>query len=828
MKRLFWAALLLSGLLVASFLTWEQIKPLLAISGADRALQKRIAVSDPSVVYVLNKDSWTEFNIPNGTSSLRVVNNATLPSFVKVDPAINWQYVLQYEFLDSSGKVLLRRNYSYRASLQQFLDTKTNSKFSASFYLEPDLLATDGHIVAINLVNLPQATSMRVKILQADPLIRDVVFRAYIEEVVPDFRIAHRWLRLSDEQKLKLARGNVYSQDLLAENEIRNLLRGQEHPLGPVGISGRSYRSRTLYVMREYEGQEIAVPVLPAGVYVDEHIRGVIPLPEEGGKVRLKFTSQGQEKVPVPGSTIQVRWIGRLITDRKQTGVVWRGDGTTLDADWKGGLLEVAASGGLTVRAFLMQGEDKEQEITPQAMYLRAFAAQQENPVEFSVDHVGNDPTPFRVDIRQALSPAEIVEDSPVWVSYQLLNQQGAIVREGSILASPPLSIYERLQPDTLGLGITDPSTYYFSLPSEVTTVRLTSDRSSLLTGYTRPWDMVRESRVPEDAYMADDAMDRQVSWFPLKPKNFQALVMGNRSMLLATQFRPPVDNPDLLAGRYQWQDFHPQGAWLGRTLFTPAEDSGPQREDTLPATYRPVAAGREISLVLQAPRGIDSLQPGLAYFSRNAAPFEVQVFLDGQLHYTGRVAGSDGEIVLPALRAGKHRVKVTSSAEAGFYLNYTAPVPGSLLKRLGNRFEGGKLNFAYEHGSSCEETLGMRLYTPQGKPGRSVVRVWLEAPRNRIVGPLTGWSFTSRRFDVRPETLAGSRVAAHRRNATDQGQAFFIPMAQDLPPGKYPLHATLERGTGGYLLVSRIVPGLAAERKLMFEQELRHVQTQE
>lgn len=828
MKRLLWAAVLLLGFSLAYFLVWDQLKPLLAISGADRALQKRIAVSDPSVVYVLGKDRWTEFNIPHGISLLRVVTNPTLPSNLRVDPALSWPYTLQYEFLDSGGNVLLRRDYSYRASLRQYQDQTTGARFSSSFYLEPKLMPTDGHIVTLNLLNLPQVASLRVKILQADPAILDVAFRAYMEEKVPDFRIAHRWLRLSDEQKAKLAKGNVYTQDLLAENEIRNLLRGQEHPLGPAGIAGRSYHSRTMYVMREYEGQEIAVPVLPAGVYVDQNIRGVIPLPEEGGKVRLSFVPQALEKAPQLGSPIQVRWFGRLLAERKSVEVIWRGEGTALDADWKGGVLEVAASGGLTVRAFLRQGGLKEQEITPQAMYLRSFATQPGSPVEFAVDHAGSDPTPFRMDVRQALSPAETAEDNPVWVSYQLLDRQGAVVREGSILASPPLSSYERLQPDTLGLRVTDPSTFYFSLPVEIAAIRLYAETPVLLTGYTRPWDLVRESRVPEDAYMVDDAVERQVSWFPLKPKNFQAVVMGNRSMLLATQFRPPVDNPDVLAGRYQWQDFHPQGNWLGRALFTPVEDFGPQREDALPATYQPIMAGQEMLLTLRAPRHIDSMQPSLAYFRRSGAAFEVKVYLDGKLHYQGRAAGADGEIVLPALRAGQHRVRVVSSEKAEFFLNYTAPLRGSLLKRLANRFEAGRLGFAYEHGTSCEETLGMRLYTPLGQTGRSVVRIWLEAPRHQIVGPLTGWSFISRRFDVRPESLAGSRVASHRGKGTDQGQAFFIPMAQDLPPGKYPLHAVLESGPGGYLLVSRIVPGLAAERKLQFEQELRHVQVQE
>jgi hypothetical protein len=842
MRRLSWAILLLVALSLAAWLAWEQLGALVLISGSDRALQKRIAMSDSSLAYVLGKDRWTEFNIPRGTPSLRVVSNATLPSGENVDAAAGWPYVLQYEFLDGGGKLLFQRDYAYRASLRQYQDEAGGVLFSASFFLDPTLMPSDGHIVALNLANLPQVSRMRVRIRQSDPLVHDVMLRVYMAETLPDFRIAHRWLRLSDEQKTGLAKGNVYSQDLLDENEIRNLLRGREQPLGPSGIAGSSYFSRTLYVMREYEGREISAPTPPAGVVVEENIRGVIPLPEGGGKIRLEFLPLSQEKAPAPGSPIQVRWFGRLLDERSQAETAWQGEGATLEANWKGCLLEVSASGGMVVRAFLRQdgakGQEKagqeaqEQEITPPAQYLRTFTAQPEDPLEFAIDHAGSDPTPFRIDIRQTLLPAEVAEDRPVQVSYQLLDQAGKIIREGSILASPPVSRHDRLPPDTLGTRVTDPSSYYFSLPVGVSAIRLTSDRPALLAGYTRPWDMARANRVPEDAYMAEDAPDRSPAWFSLKPRDFQSWVMRNRSPLLITQFRPPVDSPDMLAGRYQWQDFHPQGAWLGRTLFTPQEEGQASRKETLPATYRPILVGQDVSLTLKAPRGIKNVQPGLAYFRHGSEPFDVKVFLDGRLRYQGRGAGTDGEIALPALPVGHYRVRIESEAGVAFYLNHAEPQgklkTGSLLKRLANRFENGVLRFEYEHGSSCEETLGMRLYTPQGQTGRSVLNVWLEAPRDRIVGPMSAWSFTRRRFDVRPETLAGTRIAANRRNGGDRGQAFFMPMAQDLPPGKYPLHVKLESGPGAYLLVSRIVPGLAAERKLMFEQEVRDVQMQE
>lgn len=834
MRRLFWAILLLIALPLTAWLAWEQLGALVLISGADRALQKRIAVSDSSLAYVLDQDRWTEFSIPGGTSSLRVVSNATLPSGAHVDDATAWPYVLQYEFLDSGGKRLFQRDYAYRASLRQYQD-EAGGRFSASFLLEPALMPSDGHIVVLNLADQPQVSRMRVRIRQSDPLVRDVMLRVYMAETLPDFRLAHRWLRLSDEQKTGLAKGNVYSQDLLDENEIRNLLRGREQPLGPSGIAGSAYFSRTLYVMREYEGQEISAPVPPAGVWVDENIRGVIPLPESGGRIRLEFLPLNQEKAPPPGSAIQVRWFGRLLSERSQTETAWQGEGTRLEADWKGGLLEVSASGGLVVRAFLRQKgvkEAGEREITPPAQYLRSFAAQPETPLEFAVDHAGNDPTPFRIDIRQALLPDEAAEDQPVLVGYQLLDQAGKILREGSILAAPAASRYDRLPPDALGTRVTDPSSFYFSLPAGVSAIRFTPERPTLLAAYTRPWEMARVSRVPEDAYLAEDAADRLPAWFPLKPRDFQAWVMRDRSTLLTTQIRSPVDHPEMLAGRYQWQDFHPQGAWLGRALFTPQEDGQASREETLPATYRPIPVGQEVSLALNAPRGIENVQPGLAYFRQGSEPFSVKVFLDGRLHYQGRGAGADGEIALPALRVGHYRFRIESDPGVAFYLNHTELQKeakfGSLLKRLANRFDNGTLHFEYEHGASCEETLGMRLYTPEFQNGRSVLSVWLEAPRDRIVGPMSAWSFTRRRFDVRPETLAGSRIAANGRKRSDQGQALFMPLAQDLPPGKYPLHVKLESGPGAYLLVSRIVPGLAAERKLVFEQEVRDVQIQE
>jgi len=787
-------------------------------------IQDRIAVSDTSLVYLLRPDHWTTFTIPAGTPSLRLLTNATLPAHVKVSTDSRWNYQLEYEFLDQDDQLLLKRDYAYDAGLKQFRDVKSGAYFSPSFYLEAGIKPTDGRIIVLNMTGLATVARLRVRIKHADPVIMDVALRVYRDETVPEFRLAHRWLRLSDKQKEKLARGNVYSQELLAEEEIRNLLRIKSQPIGPSGIAGNHYLSRTLYTTRDHAGEVVTQPLLPAGFYVDAYTHGTIPLPEGGGKVRLLFTPMAG--APESGSKIAIHWYGRLQKERSTVALRWSGKTSQYSQHWDGGLLELVASGQLAVRVFLTLPDQAEREITPQGKLLRTFIAHVDDPVEFAVDHVGDAPTPFRLDIRQQCSPA--TTEGMIHLRYQLIDPYGRVKRDGIIEASPPRSRYARLPLDRVGMRLTEPASHYFSLPADVRSIRFYADTSLLLNAYTRPEQLVRHSRVPEDYFDVYDVTERQPSWFSLKPKHFRYLLINHRSLLLSIQRRPPQTNEAILAGHYQWEDLHPKQAYL-RMLFTPLQPGEGERDEALPSIYRPIKVGAEVGLTLQAANR-RQISPKLAYFRHRSAPFQVRFYLDGQLYYRGRLAGTDGEVSLPDMAVGHHRVRIESDKGIAFYLNYNKPISGSLLKRASNRFDGRPLQMMYTRGNHAKETLAMRLYTPQGESSRSIIRVRMDMPADRVVGPVRSWSFINRRFDIRSETLEGhsARVAAYRRDTTNLGQAFSIPIAENIPPGSYTLHISLEQGSGGYLLLSRIVPGLADKRDVSVEQELRYVHVPE
>ncbi|MCK7505018.1 MAG: hypothetical protein MZV70_13675 [Desulfobacterales bacterium] len=186
-----------------------------------------------------------------------------------------------------------------------------------------------------------------------------------------------------------------------------------------------------------------------------------------------------------------------------------------------------------------------------------------------------------------------------------------------------------------------EPVSYYFSLPVSVKRMRLASRGPVLAAGYNRPPGLVRELTVPDDYYVPYLRDERQPSWFPLKPDGHERLYGENRTVLLTVQFRPPADVPDLLHGRYQWEDFHPQGRWLARPILTEWEDPGFFRPEVSPSLYRPVRPGAELTLDFATLPGLRTVSPKIVYTRKEPQPASLRTFIDGGSHDED---GSPGE----------------------------------------------------------------------------------------------------------------------------------------------------------------------------------------
>lgn len=814
-----WLAALLGS---AAWLAWHFVP---FGDPVDHALLARIPESNTSVVYVLERERWTEFQLPPEYGAVRVVSNANFPLGLSAPPETVWKYALRFQVVDADGRTLQERDYHYRATVTRIRDAD-GSERTATFYLRERLLPADGKVNILDLAGLRKPALLRVRLASADPAIRDVVFRAYTSETVPERILTHRWQRMSDDNKTELARGNIYPHDFMEEREIRNLLDSKPRPLGPAGVLARSYTARTLYTAKETPGAEVDMPVQPAGLQIDPAIRGTIPLPEGGGQVRLDLSWAGQNRAPDAPVPVTIRWFGRGIRERGVTTLLWHGAGKPLRHSWKGGLLEIEAPVPVAVRAYLKR-PDGALEITPEPLYVRTYTSQDKRAVDFPVAHDDTGPTPFRVDFRHPLAPGMDAEEGATLVAYQLLDRAGNIARQGSILTAPAVSRYDRIAVDPTGMRLSDPSSYFFSLPREISRIRFLAQDPVWIAAYNRPRGLVRKTRVPEDAYASDASEQGQPAWFSLRPDAYRELLLNNRSVLLATQYRPPEDNPDILAGRYLWEDYLPAGPSAGRHIPTITEDPAGVREEALPVTYRQLPANRETVVDLRARARLRSVEPSLLYLRASGRPFSISLIVDGDPIFHGSLAGSRGEVTLPALPSGKHRITLQATDAGPFYLNHSPATAASLLKRLAHRLDRGDLVFDYERRVACEETLSLRLFFPAGSARRSRLAAWLEAPPDAIVGPLQGWSFSRREFDVRPDGTASWPVLGSADERVDNGQAFFIPLAADLPPGRYRLRFRLEQGDARYLTLARLTPGSHESRKPMLEEVIRHVENE-
>ena len=904
-------ALLLAFLLIIlTLLGWLYVSD---VKELDSELQTRISESYNRQVYVLNEKKWTTFPLPDGTESLKIVTNADIPASLVTTPIDSWRYSIEYQLIKADGSVFQTFEYNFQATLNKFKDPRYKKPVTASFYFDPSLLPTDGKVIVINFDGLPDISAIRVRIKSKDTILQNILFRASIKETIPDYRQRFLWARMSQDKKEFKAKGNVYPPELLLEKEIHNLLTETDIPLGPTGITGADYVSRTLYVSKDIDLDVVPPPILPSGLFVDSIVHGVIPLPEGANTIRLIFSNAGLGLDPPIGSKITINWSGRTAQERAQYDLVWLGKEIQWAHSFDGGMLEISANTQLIVRAINLT---KSVEITPLPLYIRSFISDNNNAVQFKINHINQLSTPFRVDLRYLFPQKTGAPNTPI-VDYSLLDKKDATLKTGQILVDslrtqkyriqllshapteakkqevatgnsiliyknqrgdyiagflkatqyseapikdvslhellknkhfnntsdgdPGLktlishyvtllggqvfSSYERIAADPFNQRVSNFAPYYFLLPDNVAAIKFTSEQPVLITAFNRPSNLERRASVPEDFYHDDPKRVQLPAWFNLKPIDYEKLLLNNRSILLTTQHRPTEDKEDLLTGNYVWEQYHPQGQWLGRNLLTPIEDFSYLHENALPSTFQTVLARKKTGIILKGVGGVSVVQPTLAYTQLQNSSVPITLFVDGKQQFSGEVNNKTGEILLPPMKVGLHHFYIATKSDATFYINYVAATPSGKLKRLVNYLDKKGLTFAYKKEAFGEEILTARLYAPYKNTARTVVQVSVEAVKNQSVGPLQYWSFLDRIFDIRPNPENGIFVLGTDGQMVDAGELFSIPLGEDIPPGVYKVHMRLLEGAPGYISLARVTRGDVEERKIFIQPEVRNVQ---
>jgi hypothetical protein len=781
--------------------------------------QEKMARAQKRTLYKLDRQAWTVFPILPQQKVLRVLSNATIPHAKSLNSELQWEYVLHYQILDKTGQVLREAQYHHRTRVTVYQDRHTANRVRAVFYIDPNQQPTDGRNMLINLSDTPNATAVRLRFQSPEPDIIDVGIRLYWRQTWDEFKLDYLWLRLSETEKRDLTRGSLYEHDLLTQQEKRNLLRERWAVIGPLGIAGSQYFPREIYIHKDLEGDIVRMPVENYGVFVNAKHWVTLPLLETGGRIHLHFSEalpllkEEATKAPVK---ITIKWYGRKSKERATHHFIWEGNEKGFEADFAGGLLEIRAEQAITMRVFLKK--QQVQEITPLPVHLSTTLIKENQSAEFKINHIHHQSIPVRVNLRRLLD-RNMGSNSSCQVSYHLLDAKGKTQKTGTMPLTQTRSFYDRTTKDWwTEFEVSDVNTYYILVPPDIMTLRLNSPCKALVAVYNRPSNLLRTRRIPEDYHYSPDKSERLPAWFRLRPRNYEVLSQENRTPLLRIQRRPPNDEADIdiMAGRYTWEAYRPEGETRARYLLTLRNSELPIRDQALGALYQKIPENHP--LILEFVNKKRRIQPTLIYFRQTRKPSKIRILLDNRLHYEGYLTGYRGELKLPKLTTRRHRLQIKGTGE--FLINHAKPKKGKAIyiKRLVHRFDAKGLQFTYEKRSQEKELLSARVYFPKGIEERLAVEVTLNADLKIKTSHNTGWTFPKRQYDLRPAGEGEVIVLNTRHELVDSGQFFIIPLQDDLPAGEYQIRLKPKKSLGTYLTLSRIRPGLEEERQFFSE----------
>lgn len=875
-------------LLLCSVLGWVQSAKI-SLPGWQRHAtdSKKMALireAKISRAFVLPAREWLQFPLAAGAGELRVVSTASVREIAQArqshlqDPGKRWEYALLLEFLDAKGQLLASQTWHQSANL---LEKKRpdGTLVGAAFYLETGLYPLSGEVTTVNLQAMPQAVTVRARLHSADPQVADVVLRVFQPRPLSEQDLAHHWARLSPQQQEDIARGSVHDKALLQESEKQNLLRNARQALGPLGQEGQDYTVRDLYVLFENEGELQAAPVAAYGVPLDPQSYATLPIPPQGGQLRLEFAAAPALPAQAAGSEtaggqIHVRWFGPGLFQHGASTLAWPGGKAQTVSHVlpvKGGLLELDAPLPLVMRAYFTSN-GKEQEITPLPQTERVFIASASQPVTYALSDSAQQ-SGLRLSVRSlwpasslpapgaatGLTPSGATGKASGLATagsaganrqiaavtrarYAAYDAHGTELAQGTLAVPGKLAHYERLLPeyDALiqGKVLLDAAMGFFVLPAKTAQFKVWADSADaplLVVAHTRPMALAREVRIPDDFYSFDALGQRIPGWFMLKPQDEDTMLANNRSRLLVLQTRPMEQSDEqasILAGQYQWQDYRPRGNWLARPIFTPLELDIPWREEVLPTTFTPLALQQNQSIKLPPYLGASVITPSLVWLGPDQAA-ELELQLDGKPFYTLQVHGPYAEYALPAMAAGNHRLLITARLAGGksasgqrsgqVYLNHLLPTPASLVKRIGQRFNG-EMVFDYERTSQSAETLTARLYQAPGQHADTRLRVKIEGPPLPLLKPLSAWVFADRVASVRAAPGTG-KVFDTAGQISDAGNPVFLPFPPDAPPGRYRITLRADAGSAAWVSFSRLSSALQPQWRAQQQQEIQSVQ---
>ncbi len=355
LRKTFFLVLFLAGVLARPGIRgWHSLGQLLRPGQWSERLREE-TYSDAAMV--IDNNDFVAIDLPSTWRRLRVLTNATLRRGQATQSADDSEspehfYNLEYQFLDKTGEILSHGDYHFRTRTIRYRDAESGELFYPTFFANPDYLPAETQSMICSREGMPEnGTQLRLRLKRTDADIVDVAVRVFSQSALPEQRTTLKWQRMAREERFRVARANIYTPKLLSKTEIHDLIQGKWSALSPGGIRGVDYRCRTLYTLKNFEGEEIRPPEIAAGVPLSNQIRAMLPLPDEAGQLQLQLQPADNRArvLPIP---LLIHWYPPGLQRPQTYHFIATSSSNSFELVAEGGLIEVESQHDMVLRRF--------------------------------------------------------------------------------------------------------------------------------------------------------------------------------------------------------------------------------------------------------------------------------------------------------------------------------------------------------------------------------------------------------------------------------------------------------------------------------------------
>jgi hypothetical protein len=278
------------------------------------------------------------------------------------------------------------------------------------------------------------------------------------------------------------------------------------------------------------------------------------------------------------------------------------------------------------------------------------------------------------------------------------------------------------------------------------------------------------------------------LAFAPVRPLNQAALRRLGRILRFAGAQRleprsaPPPAAPEA-------SSLAPERTGAQFVLLSPLAGPAPAtHRDGLSFAVRP---GRDEGLLVARPRGASARARVVAtvYYEveRARGRGSLTVSLDGQVVRRASLQGKRGQLVLPPIPVGRHRLRVDMPAEGRVFVDQPVSGAGAFRRSRVFTLRGARGSVRLPKGRAAR-SLGVVFYLDGPPAAGASLEATVDggARLRRRTGMSLSYTRLQRRTPLSFQKLEGARYLNRARSGIWASQALFVPLGDDLGPGSH------------------------------------------